>query len=265
MEAGYRDPEPGAARFFDTHAHISSRNFNADRDKVLKRAGDAGVTFIDEPSSFAGIALAEEIGIYCAAGIHPHDALGQDALDRRWGRLEDTITESNSVKAIGEIGLDYFRNLSPRNSQIDCFIAGLNLAKKLQLPVIIHERDAREDVLSVIRANHPGTSIIFHCFCHNTAHAQKCLDLNGYLGIGGPITYPRNHHVRDMLFYVPLDRLLVETDSPYLPPQSRRGKRNEPLYLVEVVQAIANILGASADEIGQLTLSNGKRAFGISS
>ncbi len=267
MEAKYPKGNAARARVFDTHAHVSSPAFDEDRDKVIECARCSGVTFMevgfDEDSSRASLLLAEKVGIYCAAGIHPHEALRGQALDERWKFIEGLVSQSTRVKAIGEIGLDYFRDITPKKSQAKAFLMGLDLARRLELPVIIHQRDAHEDLLSMARANAPGTPLVFHCFSQGLDYARECLDLGGYIGLGGSLTYPRNGYLRDMLAFLPLDRVLVETDCPYLPPQSRRGKRNEPSFVLEVVSAIAEVLGSTADEIARVTLDNGRRAFGI--
>ncbi len=266
MEARYPKENPVRANIFDTHAHVSSPAFDEDRDGVIERAKLSGVTFLevgfDEDSSQASLSLAEKIGIYCAAGIHPHEALRSQALEERWKFIEGLASQSTRVRAIGEIGLDYFRDISPRKAQAEAFAMGLDLARRLELPVIIHQRDAHEDLLSMVRAN-AGTPLIFHCFSQGLDYARECLDLGGYIGLGGTLTYPRNGYLRDMLAFLPLDRVLVETDCPYLPPQARRGKRNEPSFILEVISAIAEVLGSTAGEIARLTLENGRRVFGI--
>ncbi len=179
------------------------------------------------------------------------------SLSRAW------LLNLLGLEPIGEIGLDYFRNISPKKLKRGfCHGIGFGQAPR-ECAVIIHQRDAHEDLLSMARANAPGTPLIFHCFSQGLDYARECLDLGGYIGFGGPLTYPRNGYLRDMLAFLPLDRVLVETDCPYLPPQARRGKRNEPSFILEVISAIAEVLGRTADEIAQLTLDNGRRAFGI--
>ena len=252
---------------FDTHAHVSVSAFDDDRDPVIKRAEASGVWFLevgfDEESSSKSIDLAKKIGTYCALGIHPHEAERDEPLNRRWDNIKILARSSPQVKAIGEIGLDYFRNLSPKESQKECFVMGLELSRDLGLPVILHQRDAHLDLLSIVAEHRLGVPIIFHCFSQDLAYARKCLDLGGYIGIGGPITYPANSYLRDLVKYVPRDRLLVETDCPYLAPQGKRGKRNEPSFITEIVELIAVQLGRTVEEIARLTFQNGRRAFGI--
>ena len=257
-------------RIFDTHAHVTSSAFDHDREDVLERAQAARVVFMeigfDEESSSKAAAFAENIGTYCAVGIHPHDAVRDDcehSLIQRWKRIQELARSSDRVKAIGEIGLDYFRDLSPRDAQAECFRIGLDLARKLKLPVVIHQRDAHQDVLSIVQSENMDVPLIFHCFSQDISYARKCLDLGGYIGIGGPVTYPRNNYLRDLLQYIPSDRLLVETDCPYLPPQGKRGKRNEPSFIVEVVNTISTVLNRDFAEISNITFRNGIQAFGI--
>lgn len=252
---------------FDTHAHVSASAFDNDRDSVIERAEGAGVRFLevgfDEESSSKSIVLAESIGMYCSLGIHPHDAERDEPLQRRWDSIKALALSSRRVKAIGEIGLDYFRNLSPRQSQMECFAMGLELARELRLPVILHQRDAHLDLISIVEGHRLDTSLIFHCFSQDITYARRCLDIGGYIGIGGPITYPANSHLRELMKYIPRDRLLVETDCPYLAPQGNRGKRNEPSYITEVVDLVAALLGCTFSEIAERTSQNGRRAFGI--
>ncbi|MGI6627048.1 MAG: TatD family hydrolase [Bacillota bacterium] len=266
MEPEYREPNNGKPCIFDTHAHVSTDAFDKDRCQVLKRARLSRVSFMevgfDEDSSRKSLMLAENTKGYCAAGIHPHEVAREQCLENRWKHIEELASHFR-VKAIGEVGLDYFRNLSPQGVQRDAFAMGLDLARRLGLPVIIHQRDASEDVLSLVKAHNPGTPLVFHCFSQGLDYARRCLDLGGYIGLGGPLTYPRNGYLRDMLSFLPPDRLLVETDCPYLAPQAKRGKRNEPAFIVEVVASIAAILGRPPGEIAKITFDNGRRAFGI--
>ncbi len=265
MEPGYRKNEHDIV-IFDTHAHVSTSAFDEDRDQVLKRARLLGIGFLevgfDEESSKKSLELARSLDGYCAVGIHPHETARQQSLELRWKYVEK-LAQLPQVKAIGEIGLDYFREFSPRQSQIEGFAMGLEVARRTRLPAIIHERDSSNDVIDVVSSCLPGVPLIFHCFSQDLDYARKCLDLGGYIGLGGPLTYPRNGYLRDMLEFIPSGRLLVETDCPYLPPQSKRGRRNEPSYITEVADAIAQILETTFDEIAEITLKNALRAFAI--
>lgn len=266
MEPEYLKINKEGLVVFDTHAHVSTSPFNEDRDQVIKRARLSGIGFLevgfDEESSRKSLNLAQSLDGYCAVGIHPHDTARQQSLECRWKYVED-LAQSPQVKAIGEIGLDYFREFSPKQSQIEGFCMGLEVAGRTGLPVIIHQRDSSDDVINVINNCPPGTPLIFHCFSQELGYARKCLDLGGYIGLGGSLTYPRNDYLRDILRFLPPDRLLVETDCPYLPPQSKRGKRNEPSYIVEVVNTIAQILEVTFNEIAEITLKNALRVFAI--
>ncbi len=267
MAAEYRETNKRTPAIFDTHTHVSTHAFDKDRCQVLERAWSSGVAFLevgfDEESSRKSLSFAEEISGFCAVGIHPHDAAKAENLETRWKHIESLVTGSSRVKAIGEIGLDYFRNLSPREAQIEAFVMGLDVARRHGLPAIIHQRDSSNDIISVIEKHSGGIPLVFHCFSEGIDYARSCLDFGGYISFGGPLTYPRNGHLRDTVRFVPADRLLVETDCPYLPPQSMRGKRNEPSYIVETISAIAGILGETPSEISRLTLDNALRLFAI--
>ncbi|NLC15898.1 MAG: TatD family hydrolase [Firmicutes bacterium] len=267
MVAEYRETGRPAPAVFDTHAHVSARAFDKDRHEVLGRARDLGIVFLEvgfnEDSSRKALALAEEAGGFCAVGIHPHDAMADESLEARWQYIETLALQSPRVKAIGEIGLDYYRELSPKKAQADAFVMGLDLARRHRLPAIIHQRQCSWDVVSILEKHGCDIPLVFHCFSEGIDYARKCLDLGGYIGLGGPLTYPRNGYLRDMLKFLPPDRLLVETDCPWLPPQSKRGKRNEPAYIMEVIQAIAGVLGRPPAEIMKLTFDNGVRVFAI--
>lgn len=269
MEAGYPD-------LIDTHAHVTSPEFDMDRDEVIGRAKTSGVGFIevgfDVASSRKAVAISKDTALAAAVGIHPHNAVDYARdLSAAWKEIEG-LARSNSasvpapereglVVAIGEIGLDYHRDLSPRGLQAECFEMGLDLAKKTGLPVIVHERDAEEDTLAVLRNHGLYAPIIFHCFGGGRAFARRCLELGGYLGFGGIVTYPKNAEARDLLRFVPFDRILLETDSPYLAPQSRRGRRNEPANILETRDAVASALGLGALKVGSLARDNALTVF----
>lgn len=250
----------------DTHAHVTVNRFDHDREEVVKRAKESGISFIEvgfnEESSEAGLVLARNIGIVFAAGIHPHDAKGKADLASRWKRIRSLLEQPEAV-AVGEIGLDYFRNLSPRSVQQECFMAGLEIASELNMPVIIHQRTAAEDTISILERACLNTPVIFHCFGEGRRYAYRYLDIGGYFGLGGPLTYPRNSELRDTIKCLPLDRLLLETDSPYLPPQSKRGQRNQPAYVEEVLLELSGILKINSDKLAEITIDNSRKAFGV--
>lgn len=251
----------------DTHAHLTMEDYDEDRSTVIERGRGEGVSFIevgfDVLSSHKGLSLAGDIGGKCAVGIHPHYAQ-KDAggLESAWKRVEDLLTDENrAIVAVGETGLDFARNLSARGVQEECFSIGLDLARRKRLPVIVHQREAEKEVISQVKAAGVAGPVIFHCFTGDTDYARKCLDLGGYLGLGGVLTYPRNQTLRDAVKYLPLDRILLETDSPYLAPQFRRGKRNEPSFVLEVRDLVAELLGFSGPSVSDATTDNASRAF----
>lgn len=267
MEAPYPD-------IIDTHAHVSGPQFDGDRQAVVERALREGVGFIevgfDVPSSKSAIALAETAALAAAVGIHPHNAAECGDLSLVWRELRNLIAENRlpaenrpRVVAVGEIGLDYYRDLSPRALQAECFEMGLETAKDLDLPVIIHQRDAAGDTTHILRNHRMARPIIFHCFGGDRSYARDCLDLGGYLGFGGTITYPKNTGLRDLLKYIPLDRMLLETDAPYLSPQGRRGRRNEPAYVRETLNTLAQALGNEPVALARITRDNALRAFDL--
>lgn len=269
MAARSRNGLAGAI-LVDTHVHLTESAFDADRDSVLERARSCGVTFVevgfDEDSSALAAEFAREQGLWCAVGIHPHYAVSKDSCESRWKVIEALISShGDCVRAVGEMGLDLRKSAAPQEDQIHCFSLGLDVAKAYGLPAIIHQRNAKEEVLSVLRAKPPGSPVIFHCFSGSLDYARRCLDAGGFLGFGGTLTFPRNDELRELLRFVPLDRVLVETDCPYLAPQAYRGKRNEPAYVREVAGTMAKVTGKDFDEIAGLTSENAARILGLSS
>ncbi len=251
----------------DTHAHLDFDDFEADREEVIRRARTAGVQYIINPgadleSSRRAVALAEtHEDIFAAVGIHPHEAssLTEEALQelRRLARHPRVV-------AIGEIGLDYYRDLSPRPAQQDAFRRQLALAAELGLPVIIHDRDAHEDVLAILkawRAEGHDQPIVFHAFSGDLGVARQVLKLGGYIAIGGPVTFTNARRLPALLPQLPLERLVVETDCPYLAPHPYRGQRNEPANVRLIVEKMASLCGRPAEEIAHLTTENARRLF----
>jgi TatD DNase family protein len=252
----------------DSHAHLSSKPFDHDRREVVARARDAGVTFLEVGADLASaqkvLNTAREFGVPCTLGLHPHNAKDEPGYKEAWRRIEILVDDNpDVVVAIGEIGLDYFRNISPKGMQIESFEMGLDLAKRKRLPVVIHERDARDDTISVIRNADLWQSIVLHCFHGDLDSARQYLDLDAYLGIGGILTYPRNHVFRDAVRYIPESRILMETDCPYLPPQGRRGERNEPHFILEVLEVLSLATGKSPEDIARSALSNTMQVFRV--
>ena len=250
----------------DSHAHIDDERFDADREEVVARALAAGVSLIvnigaDMASSARSVALAEKYPeIYAAVGMHPHDS--QDMKETDYRQLEQWATHPKVV-AIGEIGLDYHYDLSPRPVQKEVFLRQLDLARKTGKPFIIHEREAHADMLDIIRYAARGLNGVFHCFSGSVETAREYLKMGFYISVAGPVTFPKSVKTKEVAKAVPLDRLLVETDSPYLTPQPFRGKRNEPAHVRLVAEEIANLRDISLAELAAATTANVRRLFNI--
>lgn len=250
---------------FDSHLHLDDEVFAADLDAVVNRARSAGVVgFVtigtSLSSSRAALALAERYtDVHAAVAIHPHDAADAttDTME-----LLTMLARHPRVVAIGETGLDYYRNFAPREVQQQAFRDHLALARSLNLPVIIHTREASADVMSIL-SEMPPKCVIMHCFSGALEMAKTCLDRGYFLGLGGPVTYRNARRALDVARFVPPDRLLLETDAPYLPPEPHRGKRNEPAYLPLMAWAIADVRGVSAGTVAELTTANARQAFGL--
>jgi TatD DNase family protein len=259
----------------DSHCHLDLPQFDADRDAVIARMAESGVRYainpgVDLPSSRAAVALAlrQHGCIYAAVGIHPHEAKTLDAVALK--ELKQ-LAASPRVVAIGEIGLDYYRDLSPREAQRRAFVAQLELAAELDLPVIVHDRDAHDDALAILHDwctslhaprstlhEHPG---VLHSFSGDVAMAEQAVAMGFYIGVSGPVTYKNAHRLLDVARAVPLERLLIETDAPYLTPHPHRGQRNEPAYVRFVAQAIAEARGLALDQVAVQTSANAHALF----
>lgn len=251
---------------FDTHTHLDSHKFDADRAEVLERARAAGVELMlvistSEERARAAVALAETIdGVYAAIGVHPSDAVNWD--EGMYRRLAELAAHPR-VRAIGEIGLDYHWDY-PRDAQFRAFRDQIRLAREVGLPIIIHDREAHADVVRVLEEEGAAeVGGVMHSFSADWAIAERCLAMNFYIGLSGPVTYPRNEVLREVARRVPLDRLLIETDCPYLPPQPMRGKRNEPAFVRHVAELLAEVRGLTFQETAHNTTENGKRLFRI--
>jgi TatD DNase family protein len=249
----------------DSHAHVQARQFDADRAQVLAAALAAGIGQVVVPgtdleSSRQAVALAAACPnrVFAAVGTHPHDA---DTLTGEVLAAERELIHSPGVVAIGEIGLDYYRNLSPQDAQRRALVAQLDLARALDLPVILHNRDSHADMIAHLRAHGQGLHGVFHCFIGDQAMARDALDLGFYLSFAGPVTYPKNTELAEVAAWAPLDRILVETDCPYLAPQPFRGKRNEPRHLALVAEHIAGLRGLSLDALATATTHNAMTLF----
>jgi TatD family hydrolase len=272
--AGRRRPRahrnlPGAlmAELFDTHAHLHFPEFVDDLDAVIARARDAGVNGMltigtDVETSRAAIAIASrEPDVWAAVGVHPHEAA--DATEDVIAEIEK-LASAPRVVAVGEIGLDYFRNLSPRDAQTRCFRALLDVARRVEKPALIHCRDAHDDVLATLADGRVAdVGGIMHCFSGDAAIARRCLDLGLLISIAGPVTYPNARTLPEVVQLVPRDRLVVETDCPYLPPQPYRGKRNEPAYVAITAARVSELRGEALETLGPAMAQNARRLFRI--
>ncbi|MBI5359502.1 MAG: YchF/TatD family DNA exonuclease [Planctomycetes bacterium] len=252
----------------DSHAHLHFDDYKGDLDAVINRAREAGVGFIIDvgttlESTKASLALSGKYPfIYSTAGVHPHDA--DKMTEGDWMEFERLLAHPKVV-AIGEIGLDYFKNYSPHDAQKSAFIRQLGLVKKYNKPVIIHCREAHQDCKNILKAElkAPVRGVI-HCFSGNADDAKFYLDMGFHISIGGPITYPKADSLRSAVKTIPIERLLLETDCPFLTPQSQRGKRNEPAFLRLILPVFAGIYGLSTGDVERITSLNAAKFFGIS-
>lgn len=251
----------------DSHAHIDTSRFDDDRATVIENARAHGITRIvdpgcDLPSSQAALALAKAYPgtIFAGVGVHPHEATTYNNEVAAQLRL---MAREPEVVAIGEFGLDYFRMLSPREVQRAVFCAHLQLARELNLPCIIHVRDSHEDVIELLQAHGQGLRGVFHCFSGTVAQAEECLSFEGFvLSFAGPLTKQGNE-LPEVAKMVPLDRVMVETDSPYLVPKPLKARRNEPLFVQHTAAKLAEIRGVGLEEIAAITTANAVRLFGL--
>lgn len=252
---------------FDTHAHYDDEKFDKDRHEVIEKVHEEGVAYILNASSNMesaklGLELAQKYKyIYVAIGIHPHCA--DELVDSTISSLYE-LSLYPKVVAIGEIGLDYYYDFISREIQKASFSKQINMAKELSLPIIVHNRESHEDTLNIIkREKAKEVGGVFHCYSGSMEMARDVLNNNFYISVGGPVTFKNAKRVVEVIKYVPEDRLLVETDCPYLTPEPFRGKRNDSRYLKYVVEKVAEIKGMAYDEMAAITMENAKRLFRI--
>jgi TatD DNase family protein len=250
---------------FDTHCHLGFDGEDSGAiAAVHDRATESGVSLLlnvgtDLTSSTRARALAVRLpGVLFSAGLHPNDS---GKLEAEWDAIEALCRDPGCV-AIGETGLDFYREWTTPEQQARAFARHLELARELDKPVIVHCRDAFPAVYDLLAA-HPGVRGVMHCFSGDTAAARRAVELGFHVSFAGPLTYPKNDALRAAASWAPADRILVETDAPFLPPQGRRGKRNEPAFIVATLQALADARGLAFAEVAALTLANGKRLFGV--
>jgi TatD DNase family protein len=252
-------------QLIDSHAHLNDGHYREDLQQVLQRAQQGNIRAIinvafDLKSSYGTVRIAEEYSfVHATAGIHPHDAARAQS-----GYLDElrTLAKAGKVVAIGEIGLDYYRNRSPAAAQKIVFREQLRLAKDVALPVIVHDREAHLDVYSILEEEQDSSLTgVLHCFSGDIALARRCLDLGFYISLAGPVTYKKTGVLADVARYVPLDRLLLETDAPYLTPTPHRGKRNEPAHLMFTAQHIAELRREKLSKLAEATCKNTENLF----
>ncbi|KSU76553.1 TatD DNase family protein [Fictibacillus enclensis] len=253
---------------FDTHAHLNAIQFEEDLEDVIQRALDEGISHIvvvgfDQPTIKGALKLADTYDfIYAAVGWHPVDAVDMTPEDLQW--IEE-LADHPKVVAIGEMGLDYHWDKSPKDVQKRVFRQQIQLAKKVKLPIIIHNREATQDVVDILReegAEEVGG--IMHCFSGSLEVAKECMDMNFYISFGGPVTFKNAKKPKEVAKEIPIDRLLIETDCPYLSPHPLRGKRNEPSYVKYVAEAIAELREIPLEDLVKKTTENAKRLYQIS-
>lgn len=250
---------------FDTHAHLNAEQFDTDLEEVIARAKAEEVERIvvvgfDKPTITRAMELIEEYDfIYAAIGWHPVDAIDMTEEDLSWIK---ELSFHEKVVAIGEMGLDYHWDKSPKDVQKEVFRKQIALAKEVNLPIIIHNRDATEDVVTILKeegAEEVGG--IMHCFTGSAEVARQCMDMNFYISFGGPVTFKNAKKPKEVAKEIPNDRLLIETDCPFLTPHPFRGKRNEPSYVKYVAEQLAELKGLTYEEIASITTENAKRLF----
>ena len=233
-------------KLFDTHAHVNDGRFDNDRDEMLQACFDAGVEYImipgvDRGTVESGLVLAKQYDrLYAAVGTHPHES--KDFTEEDYEFYKDQALNNDKVRAIGEIGLDYYYDFSDRETQKCVFIRQLELAREVDLPIIIHDRDAHGDIMNILR---------------------NAIKLGFYISFAGPVVFPKSTNLKEVARQVPLDRILIETDSPYLTPPPFRGRRNDPSKTQFVAEEIASLKGIDVDEFSKIAYNNGKYVFGI--
>lgn len=249
----------------DTHAHLDFPQYKKDLEQVLSRAEEAGVVAVlnagtDLRSSYRSIELSKKYSqVSASVGIHPH---GAAKVENDWLEQLTGLASKRSVLAVGEMGLDFYRNLSPRAEQEQVFRQQIRLALQVGKPLIVHSRDAYAETLRILKEETlPSPAGVMHCFSGDRSWLDACLDLGFYISIAGPVTYARSHNLRDLLRFIPADRLLIETDAPYLSPQAYRGERNEPAYVKLTYDRVALALEIDFNQLAKQVYLNAIRLF----
>ncbi|RLQ91696.1 TatD family hydrolase [Falsibacillus albus] len=252
---------------FDTHVHLNAEQFNEDLEEVLERAKEAGVEKMvvvgfDRPTIERAMELIEKYDyLYASVGWHPVDAIDMKEEDLEW---IEQLTEHPKVVALGEMGLDYHWDKSPKDIQKEVFRKQIRLAKKVKMPIIIHNREATQDIVDILReegAEEVGG--IMHCFSGSPETAKECVDMNFYISLGGPVTFKNAKKPKEVAMEIPIEKMLIETDCPYLAPHPNRGKRNEPSYVKLVAEEISRLKELPYEEVAKKTTENAHKLFDI--
>lgn len=253
---------------FDSHAHINDEKFDEDRDEVIEHLRENSIDLVvnpgaDMPSSKSAVELANKVDfIYSAVGVHPHDV--ETMTDKDLEELKNLAKENEKVVAIGEIGLDYYYDLSPRELQKEWFIKQIELANELGLPFIVHDRDAHGDTFDIIKKyKAPETGCVLHCYSGSLELALEYIKMGCYISIPGTVTFKNNRKTVEVAENIPMEWMFIETDSPYLTPVPYRGKRNDPSKVRYVAEKVAELRGISYEEVCEITKENAKKFFNI--
>jgi TatD DNase family protein len=253
------------AKLIDTHCHLDFPEYDFDRDEVIRRAKEKGIGYIiNIGSSLEGSRRAVELSekydcVYATVGIHPHEA---DAFKSETLRELELLAKKEKVVAIGEIGLDYFKNYSKQENQRPLFITLIKLAKSLNLPLVIHSRQAHEETVKILKNAIPIKAVV-HCFSGPPEFLNECLDLGFFISFTCNITYKKADNLRQLLELTPLEKLFLETDAPFLSPEGYRGKRNEPWFVQILAEEIAKVKGIGIEEVARVTTDNAKKFFNL--
>lgn len=255
-------------RLFDTHAHLHFPDYAEDLDAVLERARAAGLRGMvtigtDRDTNRATVEMAGRLSdVWATVGIHPHDAA--DATEADFEEMERLAGEERKVVGFGEMGLDFFRDLSPRPAQEKVFRRQIDIARRARKPLVVHCRDAHKETLAILSEERaPEAGGVMHCFSGDVEIARRCVDLGLYISLAGPVTYKNARALPEVARFVPEDRLVVETDCPYLPPTPHRGKRNEPAFVALTVAHVAGLRGVDPERLSDTLTANAARLFGI--
>lgn len=253
---------------FDTHCHLDDEAFKEDQEAVIRRAIERGLAYMVcpgvnmESSKKVQELAAKYDSIYCAVGIHPEDAF--DVTEEMYEQLEQWARENPKVVAIGEIGLDYhYKDGAPKEVQQEVFIRQIEIAKRVQKPIIIHDREAHGDMMAIMKQYAAEVPFVLHCYSGSYEWAGEMIRLGAYISFSGTMVFPKSSNLKKSAQLLPLERIFVETDSPYLAPNPYRGKRNEPSYVYYVVEELARLREMDIEEVAKITTENGKRFFGI--